>query len=157
MKNQKAIKKLKIRTNIRAGGTAVGNPGNVSSMFDSIRRSTMSRKITKTTITTCLIAALLLLTTVAAATTGSRGTASRVTIRDGYSQYEGKIDHYSGSTVTFYYWGGGRCQGVTQPTRRQIDRLLSAHLHGRETSLDYSTYTSNYGTSRCWDGGIQIW
>ncbi len=31
MKAQTKTKKLRVRTNIRAGGTAVGNPGNVYS------------------------------------------------------------------------------------------------------------------------------
>ena len=90
--------------------------------------------------------------------TGARGYADRIAFREGYSQYDGKIDlRDSSGTVTFYFWGGDRCAGATAPTDRQIDILLSAHLHGHEVSLDYDSYESSLGTNRCWDGGIQVW
>jgi hypothetical protein len=92
------------------------------------------------------------------ALTGSKGSADRIALREGYSQYEGKIDlRDSGNIVTFYYWGGDRCVGAIPPTNRQIDFLLDAHLNGHQFSLDYDNYNSQFGTNRCWDGGIQIW
>ena len=92
------------------------------------------------------------------ASTGSKGSADRIALREDYSQYEGKIDlRDSTGAVTFYYWGGDRCVGAIVPTDRQIDFLLSAHLNGHEVSLDYDNYASQFGTSRCWDGGIQIY
>lgn len=96
----------------------------------------------------------------ALALTGDKGAADRITIRDGYSQYAGKVDlrASSDSTVTYHYWGGDRCVGATQPSVRQINRLLDAHNAGREITLDYQdNVTATYGTSECWDGGIQIW
>ena len=60
----------------------------------------------------------------------------------------------SSNIATFYYWGGDRWVGAPVPTDRQIDFLLNAHV---DVSLDYDNYASQYGTNRCWDGGIQIW
>jgi hypothetical protein len=92
------------------------------------------------------------------ALTSTQGLADRIALRDGYSQYAGKIDlRDSSGAVTFYFWGGDRCVGATAPTERQVDILLNAHVHGHDVSLDYSDRTSSYGTSRCWDGGIQVW
>jgi hypothetical protein len=92
------------------------------------------------------------------ALTGAKGSADRIALREGYSQYEGKIDlRDSSGIVTFYYWGGDRCVGAPAPTDRQIDILLSGHVHGHEASLDYDNYASAFGTSRCWDGGIQVY
>ena len=93
------------------------------------------------------------------ALTGAGGNADRITLREGYARYEGKIDlRDSTGTVTFYYWGGDRCAGATTvPTDRQIDILLSAHVHGHAVSLDYADYVNTLGTNRCWDGGIQVW
>jgi hypothetical protein len=92
------------------------------------------------------------------ALTGAKGNADRIALREGYSQYAGKIDlRDSSGTVTFYYWGGDRCTGATAPTDRQIDILLSAHVHGRAVSLDYDDHNGSFGMNRCWDGGIQIW
>ena len=97
--------------------------------------------------------------TTLAALSGTMGYADRIAIRNGYSQYEGKIDlRDSNNVVTFYYWGGTRCAAATDaPTNREIDFLLNAHLSGHSVSLDYDNYSSSYGTSRCWDGGLQIW
>src|SRR5262245_34707776 len=92
------------------------------------------------------------------ALTGTKGSADRIALREGYSQYEGKIDlRESGGTVTFYYWGGDRCPGAPVPTNRQIDFLLNAHLSGHQISFDYDNYNGQFGTNRCWDGGLQIW
>ena len=97
-------------------------------------------------------------TATAFALSGTVGTADRIIVRAGYSQYAGKIDlRDSAGAVTYYYWGGDRCVGATAPTDRQIDMLLSAHVNGHAVSLDYNNASSSLGTSRCWDGGIQIW
>jgi hypothetical protein len=76
-----------------------------------------------------------------------RRGADRIGLREGYSQYAGKIDlrDHSG-IVTFYYWGGDRCVGAIPPTD-QIDFLLNAHVTGHEVSVDYDSYASQYGTS----------
>ena len=117
--------------------------------------------MTKKAILLVALVAILQATTILfASMTGTRGKADRIALRDAYSQYTGKVDLRDGtgvSAVTFYYWGGDRCPGATGPTDRQIDILLSAHIHGREVSFDYNEYYSNYGVSRCWDGGIQVW
>jgi hypothetical protein len=91
--------------------------------------------------------------------TGAVGLADRIALREGYSQYEGKIDLRDASnSVIFYYWGGARCpSALTPPTDRQVDVLLNAHLSGHAVSLDYTNFTSSYGQSRCWDGGIQVY
>ena len=93
------------------------------------------------------------------ALTGAVGNADRIALREGYAQYEGKIDlRDESNAVTFYYWGGSRCAAAaTAPTDRQIDILLNAHLHGHAVSLDYTSYGSSLGTSRCRDGGIQVY
>ena len=93
------------------------------------------------------------------ALTGTIGNADRIALREGYSQYEGKIDlRDAANVVTFYYWGGTRCPAaVTAPTDRQVDVLLNAHVHGHAVSLDYTDFNSAFGTSRCWDGGIQVY
>lgn len=97
--------------------------------------------------------------TPAFALTGAVGNADRIALREGYSQYEGKIDlRDSTGAVTFYYWGGSRCAAApVAPTDRQVDILLAAHLNGHEVSLDYNNYNSSLGSSRCWDGGIQVY
>ena len=110
---------------------------------------------------TILLGALIgvLYATATFALTGAVGNADRIALREGYSQYEGKIDLRDASnTVTFYYWGGTRCPAaLTAPTDRQIDILLGAHLHGRAVSLDYENFNSSFGQSRCWDGGVQVY
>ena len=113
--------------------------------------------MTKTAI--LLVALVGVLHTTAFALTGALGNADRIGLREGYSQYEGKIDlRDSTNKVTFYYWGGVRCAAaVVTPTDRQVDILLNAHVNGRAFSLDYEEYSSTYGTSRCWDGGIQVY
>jgi len=94
-----------------------------------------------------------------AALSGAVGYADRIAVRDGYSQYEGKIDlRDSTNAVTFYYWGGTRCAAATDvPADREIDLLLNAHLTGHSVSLDYDNIASTFGTSRCWDGGLQVY
>ena len=97
-------------------------------------------------------------TATAFALTGVKGNADRIILREDYSQYAGKIDlRDSSGAVTYYYWGGDRCAGADAPTDRQIDILLTAHVHAHAVSLDYDNFVSSYGTSRCWDGGIQVW
>lgn len=114
--------------------------------------------MTRQAIQLIALAALLHASGTALALTGTKGSADRVAVRPGYSQYEGKVDlRDSNNVVTFYYWGGDRCVGAPKPTNRQIDLLLNAHLYGHEYSLDYDNYASQYGTSRCWDGGIQVY
>jgi len=46
---------------------------------------------------------------------------------------------------------------VAAPTDREIDILLGAHLNGHAVSLDYANFSSSFGQSRCWDGGIQVY
>jgi hypothetical protein len=113
----------------------------------------------KKTILLIALVGVLLATATAFALTGVQGYADRIALREGYSQYEGKIDlRESSGTLTFYFWGGSRCAGApVAPTDRQVDILLNAHLHGHEASLDYSNVVSSFGTSRCWDGGIQVY
>ncbi len=114
--------------------------------------------MTKKAILLIALVGVLSATATAFALTGALGNADRIALREGYSQYDGKIDlRDSAGTVTFYYWGGDRCVGAAAPTDRQVDILLSAHVHGHAVSLDYGNYGSAYGTSRCWDGGIQVW
>ena len=120
----------------------------------------MTKKVTKKTIVLIALVGVLLATATAfASITGVKGYADRIALREGYSQYEGKIDlRESSGAVIFYYWGGTRCAGApVAPTDRQIDIMLSAHLQGHEAQLDYNNYVSSQGTSRCWDGGIQVW
>ena len=113
----------------------------------------------KKTATVLIALAAILRATPAFALTGSPGSADRIALREGYAQYEGKVDlRDSSGAVIFYYWGGTRCASApVAPTDRQIDILLAAHLNGHEVSLDYSDQSSSYGTSRCWDGGLQVW
>ena len=114
--------------------------------------------MTKKTILLIALMGVLPAATAFASLTGTIGSADRIALRENYSQYEGKIDLRDDSgIVTFYYWGGTRCVGATAPTDRQVDVLLNAHVHGHEVSLDYANYTSTFGSSRCWDGGIQVW
>jgi hypothetical protein len=114
--------------------------------------------MTKKAILLVALVGVLRATATTFALTGAMGNADRITLREGYSQYDGKIDlRDSSGAVTFYYWGGTRCAAATSPTDRQIDILLSAHVHGHGVSLDYDDYISSLGTSRCWDGGIQVW
>ena len=114
--------------------------------------------MTKKAILLIALVGVLHATATAFALTGASGNADRIALREGYSQYAGKIDlRDSSGTVTFYYWGGDRCTGATAPTDRQIDILLSAHVHGHAVSLDYDDYIGSFGTNRCWDGGIQVW
>ena len=102
--------------------------------------------------TLVLLSALmgLLYATATFALTGAIGNADRIALREGYSQYEGKIDlRDAANVVTFYYWGGTRCPAaVTAPTDRQVDVLLNAHVHGHAVSLDYTDFNSAFGTSR---------
>jgi len=113
--------------------------------------------VTKMAILPIAFAAMALTTGVAFALSGAAGLADRITIREGYPQYEGKIDlRDSTGAVNFYYWGGTRCAIAAGPSDRQVDFLLNAHLHGHQVSLDYSDVVSAFGTSRCWDGGVQI-
>jgi hypothetical protein len=114
--------------------------------------------MTKKAILLTALVGVLHATATAYALTGALGNADRIALREGYSQYEGKIDlRDSTGTVTFYYWGGSRCAAAVAPTDRQIDVLLSAHVHGHGVSLDYNSYVTSLGTSRCWDGGIQVY
>ena len=85
--------------------------------------------------------------------------ADRIAVREGYEQYEGKIDlRDSAGALVFYFWGGTRCAAAADaPTEREIDILLAAHIGGHEYQLDYADVASAYGNSRCWDGGIQVW
>jgi hypothetical protein len=112
----------------------------------------------KKSILLVALAGVLLATGTAFALTGTRGLADRIAVREGYSQYEGKVDlRDSSGAVIFYYWGGDRCAGMPGPTNREVDLLLDAHLHGHDVSFDYADHASAYGTSRCWDGGLQVW
>lgn len=113
----------------------------------------------KSVLSSAAIAALVLAPSTALALTGAKGNADRIAVRAGYAQYAGKIDlRDATNTLIFYYWGGDRCAGAAvAPTDRQIDFLLNSHLAGHEVSLDYTDVVSAYGTSRCWDGGIQIY
>jgi hypothetical protein len=114
--------------------------------------------MTRKAILLIALAGVLHASATAFALTGAMGNADRIALREGYSQYEGKIDlRDSSGAVTFYYWGGTRCAVATAPTDRQIDILLSAHVHGHAVSLDYDSQVSSLGDSRCWDGGIQVW
>ena len=57
--------------------------------------------------TLVLLSALmgLLYATATFALTGAIGNADRIALREGYSQYEGKIDlRDAANVVTFYYW-----------------------------------------------------
>lgn len=95
-----------------------------------------------------------------ASLTSSKGTADRIIIRPGYTQYDGAIELRDSATgvVTTHYWGGGRCPGVAAPTETQVNRMLNAHVGGKALSLDYNNVvTGLYGTSRCWDGGTMVW
>jgi hypothetical protein len=105
------------------------------------------------------LAGALYASAMAFALTGAKGKADRIAVRPGYSQYEGKVDLRDATgAVIFYYWGGDRCAAaLVAPTQRQIDLLLSAHLNGHEYSLDYNNFNSQFGASRCWDGGIQVY
>ena len=115
--------------------------------------------MTKKTILLIALVGVLCMTGTALALSGAVGYADRIALRDGYSQYEGKIDlRDAAGAVTFYYWGGSRCAAATDvPTDREIDYLLNAHLSGHSVSIDYDNYASSFGTSRCWDGGLQVY
>ena len=115
--------------------------------------------MTKKAILLVALVGLLHAADTAFALTGALGDADRIALREGYSQYEGKIDLRDATgAVTFYYWGGTRCPAaVAAPTDREIDILLGAHLNGHAVSLDYQDFNSSFGVSRCWDGGIQVW
>jgi hypothetical protein len=115
--------------------------------------------MTKKPILLIALAGVLSATATAFALSGAKGSADRIALREGYSQYEGKIDlRDSSGAVIFYFWGGTRCAAaIAAPTERQIDILLSAHVNGHEVSLDYNNYNSSFGSSRCWDGGIQVY
>ena len=105
------------------------------------------------------LAGALYAATAFASITGAKGNADRIALRPGYSQYEGKVDlRDAAGAVVFYFWGGDRCAAApVAPTERQVDLLLSAHLNGHAYQLDYNNSNSQYGASRCWDGGIQVW
>jgi hypothetical protein len=112
----------------------------------------------KTILLTALVGVLLATATAFASLSGAKGYADRIALRENYSQYEGKTDlRDSSGNVIFYYWGGARCGSSIAPTERQVDVLLSAHLNGHDVSLDYNDFVSALGTSRCWDGGIQVY
>ena len=115
--------------------------------------------MTKRTILLTALVAVLCATATAFALTGAVGSADRIALRPGYSQYDGKIDlRVASGAVNFYYWGGSRCAAAPiAPTDRQIDALLNAHLSGHAVALDYTSYNSALGSSRCWDGGIQVY
>jgi hypothetical protein len=111
--------------------------------------------VTKKAILTIMTVGLASAT--AFATTGARGSADRIAVRENFPQYAGKVDlRDANNIVNFYYWGGDRCGTAVAPSERQIQILLSAHLAGHEVSLDYNDVVSVLGTSRCWDGGIQV-
>lgn len=113
----------------------------------------------KTTVIASALATLGLASGIAyASLTGTLGLPEIVVIRDSYSQYEGKIDLREASgAVTYYFWGGDRCAGMVGPTNRKVDMLLDAKMAGHQIQLDYNEHASQYGTSRCWDGGIILW
>jgi hypothetical protein len=91
------------------------------------------------------------------ATTGAKGLADRIALRENFAQYAGKVDlRDANNIVNFYYWGGDRCANAVAPSERQIQFLMSAHFAGLEVALDYNDVVSAHGTSRCWDGGIQV-
>ena len=115
--------------------------------------------MTKKAILLIALVGLLHAAGTAFALTGALGNADRIALREGYSQYEGKVDLRDGTgTVIFYFWGGTRCPAaVDAPTDREIDMLLGAHLNGHAVSLDYANFTSSFGQSRCWDGGLQVY
>jgi hypothetical protein len=93
-----------------------------------------------------------------ASTTGAKGSADRIALRESFAQYAGKVDlRDANNIVNFYYWGGDRCAAAVAPSERQIQFLMTAHMSGHEVSLDYNDVVSSYGTSRCWDGGIQVY
>ena len=67
--------------------------------------------MTKKVILLLALVGVLHASATAFALTGALGNADRIALREGYSQYEGKIDLRDGTgTVTFYYWGGTRCE-----------------------------------------------
>ena len=115
--------------------------------------------MTKKAILLSALVGVVYATGTAFALTGALGNADRIALREGYSQYEGKIDLRDESgAVTFYYWGGSRCAAAAvSPTDPQVDILLSPHLQGHPVALDYTSYNSALGSSRCWDGGIQVY
>jgi hypothetical protein len=107
---------------------------------------------------TCIaLGAVVLASSPAFATTGAKGSADRIALRENFPQYRGKVDLRDAlNVVNFYYWGGDRCLGAAQPTDRQIDILLAAHLQGHDVALDYVDINSAFGVSRCWDGNLQV-
>jgi hypothetical protein len=115
--------------------------------------------MTKKPVLFLALAGALYASATAFALTGAKGNADRIAVRGNYSQYEGKVDlRDANGAVVFYFWGGDRCAAApVAPTERQIDLLLSAHLNGHAVSLDYGNFNSQYGASRCWDGGIQVY
>jgi hypothetical protein len=113
--------------------------------------------VTRKSILAIVIASLAA-GTAFASTTGAKGSADRIALRENYSQYAGKVDlRDANNIVNFYYWGGDRCGNAVAPSERQIQFLMSAHMSGHEVSLDYNEVVSALGTSRCWDGGIQVY
>ena len=115
--------------------------------------------MTKKAILLIALVGLLHAAGTAFALTGALGTPIASPFERAIPSTKGKIDLRDGTgAVTFYYWGGTRCPAaVTAPTDRQVDILLSAHLNGHAVSLDYANFTSSFGASRCWDGGIQVY
>jgi hypothetical protein len=112
----------------------------------------------KAKLSIVLVATALASGTAFASLSGAQGNADRIILREGYSQYQGRIDlRETSGTVTYYYWGGDRCPATPVPSNRQIDILLAAHNSGHAVSLDYNNVTGTFGTNRCWDGGIQVW
>jgi hypothetical protein len=111
----------------------------------------------KAILITALVGALY--ATVSASLVSAVGYADRIAVREGYSQYEGKVDLRDATgAVNFYFWGGTRCAAAPDvPTDREVDLLLNAHLSGHSVSIDYNEYSSSYGQSRCWDGGLQVY
>jgi hypothetical protein len=114
--------------------------------------------VTKKIMTSIVLGALLAASGTAFATTGAKGLADRIALRENFPQYKGKVDLRDAlGNVTFYYWGGDRCPTGAQPTDRQIDILLAAHLQGHDVALDYTDInTVTYGISHCWDGNLQV-
>ena len=83
-----------------------------------------------------LLSALMgvLYATATFALTGAIGNADRIALREGYSQYEGKIDlRDAANVVTFYYWGGTRCRSTTRTSTARSARAGAGTAESRST------------------------